>query len=46
MAKKIGVSQLTPARAMIAELVRRYWVLGIECSLLEIQNWHGFTASY
>ncbi|AIY37256.1 macro domain-containing protein [Acinetobacter baumannii] len=38
VAKKIGVSQLTPARAMIAELVRRYWVLGIECSLLEIQK--------
>ena len=38
VAKKTGVSQLTPARAMIAELVRRYWVLGIECSLLEIQK--------
>lgn len=36
--KKTGVSQLTPARAMIAELVRRYWFLGIECSLLEIQK--------
>jgi hypothetical protein len=23
---------------MLAELVRRYWVLGMECSLLEIQN--------
>nr|WED67831.1 hypothetical protein PJ912_16105 [Pectobacterium colocasium] len=23
---------------MIAELVRRYWVLGMECSLLEIQK--------
>lgn len=29
---------LTPARALIAELVRRYWVLGMECSLLEIQK--------
>lgn len=29
---------LTPANAMIAELVRRYWVLGMECSLLEIQK--------
>ncbi|ENV70692.1 MULTISPECIES: macro domain-containing protein [Acinetobacter] len=38
VAKKTGVTQLTPARAMIAELVRRYWVLGIECSLLEIQK--------
>ena len=31
-----------PARALIAELVRRYWVLGMECSLLEIQNSRGF----
>jgi hypothetical protein len=23
---------------MLAELVRRYWVLGMECSLLEIQK--------
>lgn len=36
--KKSGVEKLTPARALIAELVRRYWVLGIECSLLEIQK--------
>jgi O-acetyl-ADP-ribose deacetylase (regulator of RNase III) len=38
VAKRVGVEQLTPARALIAELVRRYWVLGIECSLLEIQK--------
>ena len=38
MAKKKGVNQLTPARALIVELVRRYWVLGMECSLLEIQK--------
>lgn len=31
-------SNLTPASAMLAELVRRYWVLGMECSLLEIQK--------
>lgn len=31
-------SGLTPATAMLAELVRRYWVLGMECSLLEIQK--------
>jgi len=37
-AKRSGVEKLTPARALIAELVRRYWVLGIECSLLEIQK--------
>lgn len=36
--KKAGVEKLTPARALIAELVRRYWVLGMECSLLEIQK--------
>lgn len=36
--KNSGVEKLTPARALIAELVRRYWVLGIECSLLEIQK--------
>ena len=38
VAKKKGVEKLTPSRALIAELVRRYWVLGIECSLLEIQK--------
>lgn len=38
VSKSKGVEQLTPARALIAELVRRYWVLGIECSLLEIQK--------
>ncbi|MFI2818968.1 MULTISPECIES: type II toxin-antitoxin system antitoxin DNA ADP-ribosyl glycohydrolase DarG [Halomonadaceae] len=38
VAKRSGVERLTPARAMIAELVRRYWVLGIECSLLEVQK--------
>lgn len=38
VAKPAGVEKLTPARALIAELVRRYWILGIECSLLEIQK--------
>ncbi len=38
VAKRAGVEKLTPARALIAELVRRYWVLGMECSLLEIQK--------
>lgn len=38
VAKAKGVEKLTPARALIAELVRRYWVLGMECSLLEIQK--------
>ncbi|OLG51377.1 Appr-1-p processing protein, partial [Xanthomonas oryzae pv. oryzae] len=38
VAKRSGVEKLTPARALIAELVRRYWVLGMECGLLEIQK--------
>lgn len=38
VAKRSGVEKLTPARALIAEMVRRYWILGIECSLLEIQK--------
>jgi O-acetyl-ADP-ribose deacetylase (regulator of RNase III) len=38
VAKRSGVEKLTPARALVAELVRRYLVLGIECSLLEIQK--------
>ena len=36
--KKTGVKKLTPARAIVAELIRRYWILGMECSLLEIQK--------
>ena len=38
IAKNIGVQKLTPARALIAELIRRYGVLGMECSILEIQK--------
>jgi len=38
VAKRAGVEKLTPARALIAEAVRRYWVLGMECSMLEIQK--------
>jgi len=38
VAKRQGVEKLTPARALIAEMVRRYWVLGIECTLLETQK--------
>jgi O-acetyl-ADP-ribose deacetylase (regulator of RNase III) len=38
VAKKEGVEKLTPARALIAELVRQYWVMGLECTLLEIQK--------
>ena len=36
--KRKGVQQLTPPRALIAKLVRQYWMLGIECSILEIQK--------
>ena len=36
--KRVGVEELTPARALIAEFVRRYSVLGIDCSHLEIQK--------
>jgi hypothetical protein len=38
VAKRAGVEKLTPARALVAELVRRYWILGIECTLLEIHK--------
>lgn len=38
VAKRAGVEKLTPSRALIAEIVRRYWVLGIECTLLEVQK--------
>jgi O-acetyl-ADP-ribose deacetylase (regulator of RNase III) len=38
VSKRSGVEKLTPARALVAELVRQYWILGIECSLLEIQK--------
>jgi O-acetyl-ADP-ribose deacetylase (regulator of RNase III) len=38
VAKRAGVHELTPARALICEAVRRYGVLGMECSLLEVQK--------
>ncbi len=38
VAKRQGVQSLTIPRAMIAESIRRYWILGIECTLLEIQK--------
>ena len=38
VAKRHGLEELTAARALIAELVRRYWVMGFECSLLEVQK--------
>ena len=36
--KRTAVQRLTPARALIAELVRRYGVTGIDCSLIEVQK--------
>lgn len=38
VAKRSGSEKLTPARAAVAELVRRYAILGMECSLLEVQK--------
>jgi O-acetyl-ADP-ribose deacetylase (regulator of RNase III) len=38
VAKGRGVEKLTPARAIIAEMIRRYGVLGLECSILEVQK--------
>lgn len=38
VAKKTGVEKLTPARALIVEMVRRYSMLGLDCSILEIQK--------
>lgn len=46
IAKKQGVTTLTPARALIAELIRRYSVLGLECSLLEVQKLAWFLERY
>lgn len=36
--KRAGVETLTPARALIADLVRRYAVLGLECTNLEVHK--------
>jgi len=38
VAKRAGVMKLTPARVLVAEIIRRYWVLGIECTYLEVQK--------
>jgi O-acetyl-ADP-ribose deacetylase (regulator of RNase III) len=38
VAKRQGVEKLTPARALIAEAVRRYASVGMECTLLEVQK--------
>jgi len=36
--KREGVQTLTPARALMADLVRRYSVLGLDCTILEVQK--------
>jgi O-acetyl-ADP-ribose deacetylase (regulator of RNase III) len=36
--KRRGVEKLTPARALMAEMIRRYEVLGFDCSMLEAQK--------
>ena len=36
--KQKGVEKLTPARALVADLVRRYAVLGLDCTILEVQK--------
>ena len=36
--KREGIEKLTPARALLTELIRRYWILGIECTVLEVQK--------
>jgi O-acetyl-ADP-ribose deacetylase (regulator of RNase III) len=38
VAKRTGSEKLTVTRALIAELVRRYSILGFDCTLLEIQK--------
>jgi O-acetyl-ADP-ribose deacetylase (regulator of RNase III) len=46
VAKRSGVEKLTPARALVAELVRRYSILGIECTILEVQKLGYFLERY
>lgn len=37
-AKRAGVERLTASRALVAELIRRYSAMGLDCSLLEAQK--------
>lgn len=43
--KRHGVEKLTPARALMAEMIRRYEVLGFDCSILEAQKLAWFLSS-
>ena len=45
VSKTEGLEKLTPARALIAELCRRYAVLGLECTNLEIHKLAWFLQS-
>ena len=36
--KKVGVQNLTPSRALVAEMTRRYSLLGLGCTVLEVQK--------
>lgn len=38
VAKRSGVETLTPTRALVAEMIRRYGLPGIDCSILEVQK--------
>ena len=38
VAKRAGVEKLTPARALVAEMVRRYCAIDLDCSILETQK--------
>lgn len=42
--KRQGVEKLTPARAIVIEMIRRYEVLGFDCSMLEAQKLGWFVA--
>jgi O-acetyl-ADP-ribose deacetylase (regulator of RNase III) len=42
--KRHGVETLTPARALMAEMIRRYEILGFDCSMLEAQKLAWFLA--
>lgn len=46
VSKRAGVHELTPARALISELIRRYSVMGFDCSLLEVQKLAWFFERY
>jgi O-acetyl-ADP-ribose deacetylase (regulator of RNase III) len=36
--KRAGLQELTPARALIAEMIRRYAILGLDCTNLEVHK--------